>query len=545
MKRFRAIFTTILSFVLFSACFSNTGTESRLAAIDRLLVDDPTAALDSLTNFPIADCSGGELAYYQLLLVIAQHKNGIVAESDSVISSARVWFAESKDYFNQARSLFYNGVVIFEKYVNDTLAFNYMQDARRIIELHPVENDRFKALLFSYLGKAHSERDNNFEEAINCYNMAIPIEIRLGNYRNLIIDYSNLAVCQIQAKRMPEATATLGSLDSLIALHPEIRLNAPNNTKAIYYVHGIEDLDSALFYANKVKTSDPVAEGSRQMLLSNIYQRQGKLDSAIRYQKLALGNHLMKDHQTLFVYYQKLSDLYSQTGPADSAAHYARMAYAALHDNLDEKTQKRILELEKKYDVAEQAAKFERMRHSRNVILLLLAFTLAVCALFFWQWRLLRKNVAMRQREALRDSIFKSVLQAAAVTYAGVNKKLAHIHNLPAEKKQEALAHFIQDNKIQSANNLLSAVEMNIDKFPETVQQVTSSLDGAQQKTVFVLTELEFSPGDISGMLGITSAQVRMVKKLVRDRIGQLDIGGKQAAHRLKVMQLGTQVGKK
>lgn len=279
--------------------------------------------------------------------------------------------------------------------------------------------------------------------------------------------------------------------------------------------------------------------------MARIHAQRGQMDSAILYEKAAFEHRRAEDTLSFHLYYRYLADYYSQTGPADSAAHYARMAYAALHDNLDEKTQKRILELEKKYDVAEQAAKFERMRHSRNVILLLLAFTLAVCALFFWQWRLLRKNVAMRQREALRDSIFKSVLQAAAVTYAGVNKKLAHIHNLPAEKKQEALAHFIQDNKIQSANNLLSAVEMNIDKFPETVQQVTSSLDGAQQKTVFVLTELEFSPGDISGMLGITSAQVRMVKKQVRDRIGQLDIGGKQAAHRLKVMQLGTQVGKK
>lgn len=519
--------------------------DKRLELLDSLLLSQPAIALDSLIAINPEQYKKKNRAYFSLLLTIAQHKNRVPFESDSLIASSRAWYEHSRtDPHKMARAQFYNGLVRYKKDNMDTSAYQLMRRSLQTLDVHRIQDNRLQALANAYLGRANDFHANNLQEAIRFYKKAVEAEKNQGNIRNLLIDGFDLLVCLVKNGETEEASSVKQMLDSVAYAAHDIHVERQNNAKAIYFLYSELNLDSALFYCQKWKASasDICA---KENMMARIHAQRGQMDSAILYEKAAFEHRRAEDTLSFHLYYRYLADYYSQTGPADSAAHYARLAYAALRDNLDQKTQKRILELEKKYDVAEQAAKYEQMRHSRNVILLLFAFALTVCALFFWQWRLLRKNVAMQQREELRDSIFKSVLQAAAVTYAGVNKKLAHIHNLPDEKKQEALVHFIQDNKIQAANNLLSAVETNIDKYPETVQQITSLLDGAQQKTVFVLTELEFTPGDISGMLGITSAQVRMVKKQIRDRIRQTEIGCKRAARQLKVMQLGTQVGKK
>ncbi len=546
MKLFPGIPILVLFAVIVCAC-TQAAPDSlkRLAAIDELLDRDPATAFDSLSLITSNGSSDKEKAYFGLLLTIAQHKNGAIPKNDSIIAFSREWFSIGNDYYNQARSLFYDGVVLYDNYLDDSLALCYLQHARHIVERYNVGSKRFKALLYSYLGKINSERELNFSEAIAYYSSAIDLESELGNARNLIIDYCNLIICQIQLNRQKEASAALISLDSLTLCHPDIRLNAPNNTKAIYYTHCYENLDSALFYIRKIRPSNSVAEGSRQLLLSTVFKRQHQLDSAVYYTQLALQNHPSSDRQTIHVYYHDLSDLYWQQGNADSSAHYARRAYEALHAQQDKRAEKRILELEKQYDVASRDAALERVRRSRDMALILLAFVAVVTALLFWNRRLLRQNLALSRDKAQKDAFAMSVVRAVVATYAGVNKKLTVIHNLPDGKRQDALGKFIQDNKAQMSANLLSALDESDLAIPESVRQIAALLDGAQQRTVFILTEAGFPPADIGKMLGISSNQVRTVKGTVRERIALSEWGRTREGRQLQTMRVGKPVDKK
>lgn len=237
------------------------------------------------------------------------------------------------------------------------------------------------------------------------------------------------------------------------------------------------------------------------------------MDSAVYYTQLALQYHPSSDRQTIHVYYHDLSDLYWQQGNADSSAHYARRAYEALHAQQDKRAEKRILELEKQYDVASRDAALERVRRSRD--------------------------------KAQKDAYAMSVVRAVVATYAGVNKKLTVIHNLPDGKRQDALGKFIQDNKAQMSANLLSALDESDLAIPESVRQIATLLDGAQQRTVFILTEAGFPPADIGKMLGISSNQVRTVKGTVRERIALSEWGRTREGRQLQTMRVGKPVDKK
>ena len=533
----------LLGIVVTSGCSSRFCNATALANIDKILNSSPAAALDSLSALDVHLMEESEKAYYNLLFTIAQHKNHIPFTNDSAIAFAHQYFQkQTEDYYNQARSGFYLGLVLYKLSSSDERAYSYMREAANLIQKHAIDDNRLSALLYAFLGRIN-DHNLNYEEAISFFQAAVEAEKALGNQRNLILDYCDLIVALTQVNSI-RVHSVYQELERTLDENADIHLENVNNTKAIYYLHADKNLDSAYHYCMKWKPA-PSDKGAQQFMLASICQEMGKISEAITYEKTAYAARRPADSLSYHIYYRKLSDLYEQLGDADSTAHYARLAYKALHDRFEQKTEKRILELEKQYDVASREAALERERRVRNVALLLLAFALVVAALLFWQWRLMRRNEALRQREALKDAVAKSVVNAVVATYSGINKRLGVIHNLPEKERQDALNRFIQENKTNVSRNLLVALEANYNDLPEDVRQVDALLDGAQQRTVFILTEMGFGPGEIGKMLGISSSQVRTVKTAVRDRIVDSDLARHRSICQLQVMQVGTPVGKK
>ena len=135
------------------------------------------------------------------------------------------------------------------------------------------------------------------------------------------------------------------------------------------------------------------------------------------------------------------------------------MAYQALHDSFEQKTEKRILEQEKQYDLSAKQAELDKAKSERRLLWLSLFFTLIAVGLLVAILLLTRRNLALANQKRIKDAIVQSIVKAVVATYA------------------------------------------------EIVRKVTSILDGAQQKAVFVLTEMGFSLSEIAGLLGISSSQ--------------------------------------
>lgn len=527
---------------LLVSCVDDYSVYVRLSEIDDLLQTDPEGALESICLINSNSLRGREKAYYGLLQTIALHKNQIPFTSDSTIAESREWYEKhNDDFYNQARSFFYHGLALHLLSKDDAYAYQLMLRAMQIIDSNAIKDDRLTALVCAYLGKINDTGEYNPQEAVRFYRKAIEAEQQLGNTRNLILDVCDLLICLVKGNDTQEAPIIKAKLDSLLEAFPTIKLEKPNNANTIYYLYFDNKLDSALFYCRKWHPSS-ADSGAKDNLLAGIYRRKNQPDSAIFYEKASLSHIRLKDKMARHVYYRHLADDYNQLGNADSSAHYARLAYEALKDQQDKRTEKRILELEKKYDVASREIELERTRRDRDIAVLLLFFALIAITLLLWNKRLLHKNNELRRREGLKDAFAKTIIQSVVTTYSGVNQRLAIIHNLPDKERQAALNKFIQDNKYRSSANLLSALEKSNSTLPEHIQQVASSLEGAQQKTVFILTELGFTPAEIGKMLGISSSHVRMVKTVIRDRILDSELGNNRSIHQLQVMQLGSTI---
>ena len=483
---------TLLLLLLSWSCQSPSHDFSkRLADIDELLYSAPSVALDSLQSLSDFDWND-ERAYYGLLLTIAQHKNNIPFESDSVIAASREWFATGKDYRNQARSTFYHGLVLSYLAPYDTMAHHYMQQARTIIEDKGVQDDRLSALLYAFLGKINNN-NHNPETAAAYYTKAVTAEERLNNPRNLILDYCAL-VNNLLETDVNEAKHQLHALDSVIECHPEIRLTAPDNTKTLFYLYGEENLDSAALYCHRWKAFG-VDLGTKASLLATIYDRTGELDSALVYQRIAIEKKRTTDSLRYYVLYAKFANLFQRKGGSDSAAVYALLAYSTLRDSYKANTEKRILELEKKYDLASRNADLEKARHHRNLLIILLASVLVISVALGYL-------LILRKKQLAADQVTHSLVQAAAKTHQHTLSQLNELTTKPKSRTVESLQDQIKDItknlRIGFSNNFTEAIEMNLDSFSPKIKESLSKLEGARAKTVYVLSEYGLSFEEIA-----------------------------------------------
>ena len=492
-----------------------------LVSIDSLLVNNPSSAYDSLCGIKTDLMSEQDRVYHDLLLTIAQHKNNIPFQQDSIISSVCTWYKKGTDWHNQARSLFYYGLVQNAVSGNQEKALEAMQEARRIIEEKKIEDDRLKALLYAYLGKINSKA-NNSSEAVSFFRKAVSAEKRLGNPRNLILDYSDLLINLVMAGELEEASSVLGDLDKLRATNPVIRLRGPENAKAIYYLYGKENLDSAYFYC--VKSDIPnIDKGAQQKQLASIYRKKQMPDSALVYERLAYSNRSVSDSILHHIYFRNLSDLFSQLGNADSAAIYARMAYQSLYDNTEQKVEKRILELEKQYDMASKDAQIQQIKMSRQIgyltiALLLLALAFVLYLLFIRRKQLLAKQrqveltqlLANQQQQALdmqqirlkKEMLVKRFCLASAKNHQNTLSLLEKLKGKTSTRSVDSLQREIS----QITLTLRTGFNTNYNEALNESQELLSpeqrtkidQISGGRSKIVWLLKDLGFSIEEIA-----------------------------------------------
>ena len=537
LKRFSV---WILGFALsafVSACGSSPqAVFERLRTIDKSMQEQPAQSLDSLMAMDPSSLNKGQSAYYNLLLTIAQHKNRIPFPGDSAISSARAYFMNhTQEYYNQARASFYHGVVRQMSSTGDTLAHKLILEARQIMAQHDIRDDKLSALVNAYLGKINYA-DGNLEDADRYLSVAVESERKLGNSLNMILDLCKLLICQVTLRDSLRAERTLSILDSALTCNPDSRNENINNAKTIFYLYIPHQLDSASFYCQKWKPA-PGDYGAKQQLLATIYRKQGNFSAAIDCEIKAFENRRSADSLYYHSYYNQLASLYDQLGNRDSSAHYARMAYQSLSDSYTQKTGKRVLELEKQYDLAAKEFELSKVRHQRTLLTVLLLSALILIAFLVWNLRLSRQLKESDQQAKLKDSLARSLLMSTLSSYSGINRRLGYIHNLPDNKRQEALDQFIRENQKTLAGNIDGTLASFAENIPPKVRAIADTLGGVQQRAVFILIEMGFSIGDIANMLSTTSAQVRSVKSTVRKQLERLSAEQGQDISHLEIMQ--------
>ncbi|MBR5101432.1 MAG: tetratricopeptide repeat protein [Bacteroidales bacterium] len=450
---------------------------------------------------------GREKAYYGLLYTIAMHKNRIPFTSDSMITETRKWYEErNDDPYNQARSLFYNGLVLYKLSPLDTMALHYMQLAKRMIDDNSIDDDRLAALIDAYLGKIN-KLNSNIDRAADYYRSAIEKEKRLGNTRNEVLDYCELLICLSSIGDIQQAKEVFIELDSVVSKNPKFQTNNIDNAKAIFFLHCTSQLDSALHYCQRWKPA-PSDIGAKSKILASIYRRKGDWENAIDFEKAAYEQRRESDKTVYYIYYHNLADLYSQLGNADSTAHYALLAYNTLHDSYVQKTEKRVLELEKQYDLAARDAALGKARHQRDF--------LALIAIVFI---LLSAGVIgilyARHRKLVAERLTRSVIQAAAKTHQNTLSQLRELRKKPKSRTvqslQEDIGEITRDIQRGFSQNFSEALENNLDLLPPSTRKAAARLSGARAKIVFILSEMGYTDAEIAEYTCTSADSVRVM----------------------------------
>ena len=504
--------TLCIAICLFSGCSDKRTVFVRLSEADSLLQTNPAAALDSLSLLNPASLQGHEKAYFSLLHTIALHKNQIPFTNDSSIAASRAWYAkQDNDAYNQARAFFYHGLVLHLLSKDEEEACHLMHEALQLLNQHSIQDDKLTALACVYLGQINDKKEHNLPEAITYYRKAVEAELRLGNPRNLILDVCDLLTCLVKQQDSEAADSVKSMLDSIMEASPSIKLEKPNNTKAIYFLQSKQELDSALYYCLKWNPS-PSDFGAKQSILSDIYHKKGLLDSAIVYQKTAYQYRRLTDEPLFHVYFMQLADLYGQLNHPDSAAHYARLAYEALQDQQARRTEKRILELEKQYDVAARDAELDKARYHQNLLYVSLAAMALLAGGLFLLFR-------VQSRKLKSEQVTHSIIRAATKTHQNTLSLLKPLYTkrkTSVEELQAKLKDLSSQLRKDFSQNFSEAIEENRQALTSRQQEVLMKLPGERAKTVFILSELGYDEQEIAEYTCTSFDSVRVTINNIR-----------------------------
>ncbi len=325
----------------------------------------PAVVLDSLKKFQTYRLSSENEAYYNLLTTIAEDKNYMNFTSDSVISLALDYYKGSKDYYNIARSLMYKGIVRYTINMKDTLAIDLFRDAEQIFDKQKISDNHLLGMIYSYLGKLN-KADRNFKEAESYFQKSADVNKKSGNTFNYIISIIDIIWAKINLRDYSGIPHYIGIIDKIDSIPNVLKKNV-FNVKSVYYA-SIGDFKKAIeFTVKNMKVSSDVASRDNQYYgLSAYYAQINQLDSAVYYAEKSINAVSDTVASSNYHIYKHLADMYKLKGNYQKASDTYFKAYEFHQKYLNEVSSKRILELEKKYDLTLKDAEIVKERDAKR-----------------------------------------------------------------------------------------------------------------------------------------------------------------------------------
>ena len=277
LKIIAALFIVLL--LLFS-CSHKSETETLLSHADTLMEEYPDSALRSLDLSPeeIEGLSDKECARYALLLARATDKCKLsLLPCDSLLNVALDYYDD--DEKEKAVALLYKGRLAVEmEEVKE--AISYLQEGLTIIQNFPKEL-KTKKLLLSSLGNIYFDA-GYYDESIGIYKtlyQCCTTELEKSMALNNISTYYCLidekdSTLMFQRKALNYAIASGDSLQIAMSKH---------NLSLEF--DGFEELDSALYYAQKALIELPQKEnhGNYYFNLGDLLLKTGGNKDSVRY----------------------------------------------------------------------------------------------------------------------------------------------------------------------------------------------------------------------------------------------------------------------
>lgn len=542
--RIFSVFLVILLLVLVS-CQTPFQKEMKrkLIMTDSLVYENVKAAEDSLLKIVPKELSSRNRAYYYLLNTIVRNRLDKGFSSDSAINAAVEGLRNPIPDQNLGRALIYQGVVRYQvKNTLDSLVFVPLKEVEAMIEVYPdLVPVQEEIKLWFYLGILHyNNRNDNLAEsfldkALNRANEMRDVETQVVTSLAVFWRY-------LSSGNNEKAISVLDNLESLSGVSPELRYDIINAKAAFYLLQGD--------YANALKgyrdLENQITVMKEKPKLSNVYYSicraysgLGKVDSALVFAQKAV-DHLPDSvsENDDFHLFSNLGSLAMQQGEFKLAAEQYKKATDFLVENAEERTRKKILELEKQYDLSQarietlrQKQKLQRFTFAYSAVFVLLLFIFLIHFL-----NLKRSRVELENERLMRISAEKEV--AGKMRESLQRRHLLRFYQLITQREMVAQQRFdmLSQKYIKSDSSAYHELQtelgalkeefsgmmynlMNDDLFYSNVDIPAEFSLSNTEKVVLFLLKYEIPSAEIATVLGISNNNLRVRKSNLKKRI--------------------------
>ncbi len=528
MRNFRFVILGLVLLVSCNTAVRQNAMQKRLANLDSLLNQMPRVVLDSLEQMDISDYPEFDQAYYNLLLTIARDKAYVEFRDDSIISVAADWYRKGSDPEKLVRSLIYLGIVRYSLNPMDTLPYLHLKEAEGIMNIHALEDPPLQVLLYGYLGDINIRNRNNAEAEVN-YEKGLEASKKAGNHRNYVLAFINLFYAKMFLDKTSEAEDIVLQINAIDSIPNEL-LPSVKKVNAFFYQTGSTFKEAIRHSINdSLKGMYETDKPGVLFNISQFYMKLNRIDSAVVYGKACLDAIVDSMNLDNYRYYKHLAYLYTLTGEYKVSSDNYKKALEAFQTYHTVVNEKRILELEKKYNIAEvqQQLLKEKLKKRAFIIGFVVLFAIALIlsyGILYWKHTAVRnKRLEIIQQQ--KTDQLRFFVAAINCTLGILPDFVANVNRL-AHKNRETcpeLYHTLQE-KIVSINKEYrkSCSAIIQDPLFNNIFNDDNSLPAQlsdREKLIHKLSESGFSNELIAGLLNVTTDNIRSSKSKINKKI--------------------------
>jgi len=381
--------------------------------------------------------------------------------------------------------------------------------------------------MYCYLGIINASK-KNYQEAIDYYNLSANYYRDLGNLDNYVIVMCDIAWAEMAMGRANEAIELINSAAQIDPLSFDAELYIDNAYTGYY--SRIGDYKAALSYTKKRMSlsNNAEIELDRKGLvysISKYYINMNMLDSALVYCEI-LNNSLDPEGNDIGedAYYRHISNVYKLVGNEEKAFDFLVRAYMSLRQSTSEQSAKRVLELEKQYDLSKKDLQLEIERNKiiiqRWIILMFITITIFGSIIIYMRIRLDKKEMQMVEARMRNKDLINELLKISSRTLPNMLDEISSLSESLRSRSDRLSNEFkyaLNGLKMRYRDEIYSFIENKLSTIESPIIEREEFLQlNSTEKLVMFLLNQEYTIKEVAYILNTTESSVRAQKSRIK-----------------------------
>ena len=377
---------------------------ARLQRWEALLERHPSMVLDSLQAIEPEKLSQSNKAYFNLLKTIADDKTYTEFSSDSLITETEHYYSKSQPgSIHHIRSLIYRSIVGIRMGHIDTTTYKPLKEAKRLLTESKIDHSSAGYLIHYHLGDMHYSHGNP-KEASYYFLESLRFAEMENNKTHIFDAYTALFWNEMTREDTVKGKMYLDKLLAFENISRQEEYNLLNMQSAYYLIQGKYDFSIQL--EKQMLPLIPyvlykIDEPRTLFSISINYKKLNKVDSAMYYGLQAIQQIKDSTYKSNYLLYQNIVDIALLQDDYKMADKYREKTFNSYEHSVNDRLDKKILELEKLYDLTEAENKALKAESNARIFALISLLLILIMSFILYVYSK-RKRVTKLKNDILQ-----------------------------------------------------------------------------------------------------------------------------------------------